>query len=108
MLKKEAEENVMLDALLHLSEARRMWLIKMFSLKHSEWQHFPYNTLSVTTYPSHFKLSASHHDNLQRERELLWRYFRMWIILLEHKAYRTGWTCFLKEVECVWNDHMLT
>lgn len=36
MLKKEAEENVMLDALLHLSEARRMWLIKMFSLKHSE------------------------------------------------------------------------
>jgi len=29
------------------------------------------NTLSVTTYPSHFKLSASHHNNLQRERELV-------------------------------------
>lgn len=37
------------------------------------------NTLSVSTYPSHFKLSASHYNNLQREREResLWRYFRM-------------------------------
>lgn len=42
-IKKEVEENVMHDALPHHSEARRMWLIKMFLL----------NTVTVNISPLH-------------------------------------------------------
>lgn len=40
-IKKEVEENVMHDALPHHSEARRMWLIKMFSFKTQWLSTFP-------------------------------------------------------------------
>ncbi len=70
-IKKEVEENVMHDAWCIASPfwGKKDVVNKNVSFKHSDCQHFPHSTLSVTTYPSHFKLPASHHNNLQRERE---------------------------------------